>query len=244
MSGNSHVFELLPAYALGCLDPEDYALVTRHLEDCATCRIELETYRATAEELALAVVEDEPSPQLQQQLMARISPAPALAAPERPRARWWQALVHRLHPVSSAWAAAGLLLIVALLIGNLWLWQQVRQLEADSRPAAMRTVALSGTDAAPAASALIVISSDGDHGTLVVEGLPPLGPEQQYQLWLIKDGQRDSGAVFSVDEEGYGSEWVMAPEPLARYSAFGVSIEPAGGSPAPTGARVLGGAVD
>lgn len=241
MSGNNHVFELLPAYALGCLDPEEDALVARHLENCATCRIELETYRAAAGELALAVIEDEPSPQLRQRLLARTGPAPLPAVPEPARFSWRQALAHRLGRVSPAWAAAGLLLIVALLAGNLWLWQQVRQL---SRPTTLRTVALAGTEAAPTARGLIVISVDGEHGTLVVDGLPQLGPEQEYQLWLIKDGQRDSGAVFAVDEDGYGSKWVKAPRPLAYYSAFGVSIEPAGGSPAPTGARVLGGAVE
>lgn len=241
MSGNNHVFELLPAYALGCLDPEEEALVARHLENCATCRIELETYRAAVGELALAVAEDEPSPQLRQRLMDRITPARPAAAPETARLAWRQALAHRLGHVHPAWAGAALLLILALLIGNLWLWQQVRQL---SRPTTLRTVALAGTEAAPIARGLIVISVDGKHGTLVVDGLPPLGPEQQYQLWLIKDGQRDSGAVFSVDEDGYGSKWVKAPQPLAYYSAFGVSIEPAGGSPAPTGARVLGGAVE
>jgi anti-sigma-K factor RskA len=75
---------------------------------------------------------------------------------------------------------------------------------------------------------------------LVVDHLPPLDPAHQYQLWLIQDGQRTSGAVFSVNPEGYGSVWVSSPQPLANYSAFGVSIEPAGGSLAPTGARVLG----
>lgn len=241
MSGDSHVFELLPAYALGCLDPEESVLVARHLEGCAVCRIELETYRTTAGELSLAVVEAEPSPRLKLRLMERASRAAPPAAPETTRASWRQALARGLLPVRPAWAVAVLLLVAALLVSNLWLWQQVRRLEAQSQLAAMRTVTLTGTEAAPAALGVLVISSDGDQGTLVVEGLPPLGPDQQYQLWLIKDGHRDSGAVFSVDNEGYGSEWVMAPEPLSRYSAFGVSIEPAGGSPAPTGARVLGG---
>jgi anti-sigma-K factor RskA len=59
-------------------------------------------------------------------------------------------------------------------------------------------------------------------------------------LWLIQDGQRTSGGVFSVSDEGYGSLWISSPEPLATYSAFGITIEPAGGSPGPTGDKVLG----
>jgi anti-sigma-K factor RskA len=33
---------------------------------------------------------------------------------------------------------------------------------------------------------------------------------------------------------------VVAPQPLDTYSALGITIEPAGGSPAPTGPKVLG----
>jgi anti-sigma-K factor RskA len=117
----------------------------------------------------------------------------------------------------------------------------------------MHTIALSGTQAAPAATGLIVISLDGHHGTLVVDRLPELDEAQQYQLWLIKDGQRDlwlikdgqrdNGGVFSVSHEGYGSVWLDSPQPLVDYSAFGVTVEPAGGSSGPTGEKVLGGSL-
>ena len=100
-------------------------------------------------------------------------------------------------------------------------------------------MALSGSEAAPEARGIIYISADGRNGTLVVDGLPTLGEEQQYQLWLIVDGQRDSGAVFSVNLEGYRGQQIEAPRPLRDYGAFGVTIEPAGGSPGPTGQRVL-----
>lgn len=105
----------------------------------------------------------------------------------------------------------------------------------------MQVVALQGTDLVPRASGLIVISPDGQHGTLVVDELPALDESQEYQLWLIRDGQRTSGALFSVSEDGYGNKWIDAPEPLTNYSSFGVTIEPAGGSPGPTGEKVLGG---
>jgi anti-sigma-K factor RskA len=75
----------------------------------------------------------------------------------------------------------------------------------------------------------------------VVDHLGALSPEQQYQLWLIQDGKRTSGGVFSVSSEGYASLVIASPLPLDAYSAFGVTIEPQGGSPAPTGEKVLGG---
>jgi anti-sigma-K factor RskA len=110
-------------------------------------------------------------------------------------------------------------------------------------PGGMRIVSLTGTDAAPGATGTIVISQDGEHGTLVVDGLPPLDEAFQYQLWLIKDGQRTDGGVFSVDSEGYGALWVSSPAPLSSFPAVGITIEPAGGSPGPTGDKVLGGSL-
>ena len=106
----------------------------------------------------------------------------------------------------------------------------------------MQTIALAGTEVAPEAHGLIVVGSDGDEGAVVVEDLPPLDADQQYQLWLIdEDGQRTSGAVFSTDADGYAATMIISPVPLTNYTAFGVTIEPAGGSPGPTGQKVRGG---
>jgi anti-sigma-K factor RskA len=110
-------------------------------------------------------------------------------------------------------------------------------------------VALAGTDAAPGASGVLVISQDGSSGTLVADGLPVLEAGKQYQLWLIHDGQRDSGGVFSVSPaqaagvtpDSYAVMAVQSARPLTDYTGFGVTIEPAGGSPGPTGQKVLGG---
>ena len=105
----------------------------------------------------------------------------------------------------------------------------------------MRAVPLSATDSAPGATGFVLISVDGDDGALVVDGLPPLGESQEYQLWLIRDGQRTSGAVFSTDEKSYGGTRIRAPRSLLDYSAVGITIEPAGGSSQPTGVQVLRG---
>jgi anti-sigma-K factor RskA len=58
---------------------------------------------------------------------------------------------------------------------------------------------------------------------------------------LIKDGKRTSGGIFTVRANGYGSLLIKAGNSLLGYTAFGITIEPAGGSPEPTGAKVLGG---
>jgi hypothetical protein len=80
---------------------------------------------------------------------------------------------------------------------------------------ALRTINLTGTDTAPGATGLLVVSLNGQHGTLVVDHLPDLNDQWQYQLWLIdSDGNRTSGGVFSV-RQGY--VWVKFRR-LAQYA--------------------------
>ncbi|MCZ7546975.1 MAG: anti-sigma factor [Anaerolineae bacterium] len=239
MAVERHVTDLLPAYALGCLDAEEAALVASHLETCAHCRADLAGYEAVTGNLALAAPDAAPPAALKRRLMARVAPAAASrraserAAPAQRLAGW-------LRPAWPVLGLAALLLIVALGVSNLLLWQRLN--EAPPPVGTLRTIGLVGTDAAPVALGTLVVSMDERHGVLAVDGLPPLDATQQYQLWLIdQEGQRTSGAVFSVDEAGYGAAIVEAPQPIFDYSTFGVTIEPAGGSPGPTGTKVLGG---
>jgi anti-sigma-K factor RskA len=241
MAMNTHVIELLPAYTLDCLDEEDMLLVTEHLAVCPTCRAELASYQGVADQLAMAVPCSEPPTDLRRRLMAHVQPARPRAI-SQPRPTWWQQLGRSLRALQHpAWGVASLALILALVASNVLLWQQVNRPGIAFNVQGMRSLALVGTASAPEASGIVVISTDGEYGTLVVDNLPTLDKTQQYQLWLVQDGTRTSGAVFSVGQDGYGSKPILAPEPLTHYSSFGITVEPAGGSPHPTGVKVLGG---
>ena len=235
MSSNEHVLDLLPAYALDCLDIEELVQVSEHLTGCADCRTELQKVQAVVDQLAIAVPSTAPSARLKGRLKERVRPRPALE-PTR-----WQRVKHSMQQASPIWGLGGLAIILVLALSTLLLWQQFSQQAAPAGSAQMRTVALAGTGTTPDATGVVVISLDGDHGALVVDQLPELDSDRQYQLWLIEDERRVSGAVFSVDEHGYGSVWISVEEPLSSFSAVGISIEPAGGSDSPTGKKVLGG---
>jgi anti-sigma-K factor RskA len=241
MAMNTHVIELLPAYTLDCLDEEDMLLVTEHLAVCPACRAELISYQGVADQLAMAVPCSEPPADLRRRLMARAQP-PRSRAISQPRPAWWQQLGRSLRALQHpAWGVASLALILVLAVSNVLLWQQINRPGMASNVQGMRSLALAGTALAPEASGIVVISTDGEYGTLVVDSLPTLDKTRQYQLWLAQDGTRTSGAVFSVGEGGYGSVPILAPEPLTHYSSFGITVEPSGGSSHPTGAKVLGG---
>jgi anti-sigma-K factor RskA len=244
MSVEPHVEELLAAYALDCLDEGEKEEVTRHLAHCPQCRAELKAYQEVAAILPFGGVLVDPPPDLKTRLLAQVeSQARSTSRPDpRPdhSPGWIDRLLGWTRRSAPLWGTVSLVLVILLGVSNLLLWGQVRQMQSTRSPQ-MQFVRMSGTQAAPSALGVIVISADGDHGTLVVDKLPPLQAGEQYQLWLIDDGQRIDGGVFSVDKAGYGSLWVKSPRPLDSYPSFGVTIEPQGGSPGPTGQKVLGG---
>ena len=133
-----------------------------------------------------------------------------------------------------------MVVVAVLLVSNILLWQRLGDFKRAGQETLV-TIELQGTDYKPDAAGMLVMSKDGEYGVLVVDGLPQLDKSEQYQLWLILDGARSNGGVFSVNEEGYGSLLVASAKPLSEYSAFGITVEPRGGSPGPTGVKVLGG---
>jgi anti-sigma-K factor RskA len=238
MSNKLHVTELLPAYALGSLDDEESTLVAQHLLGCSACCLELAQYETVVGQMALAVPDAAPPSRLKTRVMEQIQ-RPDREPAEATRRVWWRSVL-RSPLATPAWAAASLVLVALLITSNLWWWQATSRDGSLTTSGGMRVIAMVGTDAAPASAGTLVADSDGEYGTLIVEGLPVLDQDHQYQLWLIRDGQRTSGGVFSVNPEGYGALMVSSPEPLSSYPAFGITIEPEGGSPEPTGDKVLG----
>jgi anti-sigma-K factor RskA len=134
-----------------------------------------------------------------------------------------------------------LLLVVLMAAGNVLLLRQVSNLRATAvHPSEMRLIRLKGTDAAPLASGYMIAFPGERDGSLTVDDVPALDAYHQYQVWLIDDGKRTSGGVFSVNDQGYGVLLITAEYPLDSYDGFGITIEPTGGSPGPTGKKVLG----
>ena len=229
-----HVFDSLPAYALGSLDASEAKIVAQHLAGCHICRSELQVFQEVAGQIALTAPQAELARDLKPRLMERIHSLNRQQARPKP----W--LTGRFIPIG---AMASLLLIGALAISNLVLWQRLDQLEVLAGPLGMRAIALQNTDAAPTASGFVIVSADGEDGVLVVDELPELDAQREYQLWLVRNGTPTSGAVFAVDESGYRGMRIEAPQSLLTYSSVLVTIEPVGGSVEPYGEHVLAGSL-
>jgi anti-sigma-K factor RskA len=236
MEVENHVIDILPDYVLGILMAGEASQVAEHLATCVTCKAVFARLKQIADDLPLALVQTSPPPGVKTSLMKSIH-ARQLKTNASSQPTFWQNLSQIFRMRLPAWSLA---LILVLALGNLLLWRQYNPLKNQTNTP-MLVITLANTTDAPMASGTLIMDPHGHYGTLVVDQLPILDEQHQYQVWLNRDGTRISSGLFSVNYEGYGSLELLAPDPLIQYNSIGITIEPKGGSPAPTGAKVLGG---
>jgi anti-sigma factor RsiW len=248
MRSCSGVADLAPMYALGALDAPERADVERHVAACPTCREGLAVDLGIADGLALAVPQRAPPARLRARLMESVRSEPAEA-----RVPLWRRLFPSPLPTAVGAASVATLAFAVSLSWGLSLQSRVPAAPtpiaapAVSSPEYEWTIAraqmhrLTGSETAPEARGWIYVDPTVDQALLVAYKLPPLQPGRAYQLWLIEGGQRHSGGLFAVDDEGYGWLKVKSEKAIGAFEAIGVTVEPVDGSEGPTGQRVLGG---
>ena len=234
-----HLFqEALPGFALGCLEGDEADRVAAHLAACKSCRRLLRDYEQTVDLLALGVPQVEPPDSLKDRLMHRIDKRPSIRLTPRPsRTRPLSSIFHWFSP---ALAMASLIIIISLSSLNVIQWRQSREIN-NQLSAPLKIFKMRGTKIAPHADGTFVIGQNSLHGVLVASDLPAISSTQQFQLWLIRNGEKDSGGTFTTTPLGYGVMKVSAPRPLPYYQSASVTIEPSGGSPTPTGPEMMSG---
>jgi len=245
--------ELAAGYALEALDADDAARFQAHLDGCDRCRDLVAELRAAAAVLPEALRPIAPSPTLRDRLLAEALRAPneaampARAAPAPLDERRATGLGTR----SGLWALS-LAALFAVTLGfgywNFRLQQQVtRQAVAlDSQALVLQAVAaggrqwtLNGTADAPGAAGVLVQDPADPRPLLMVRDLPPLGQQQAYQAWVIAgSAPLEAGLLERVT----GAAYIARLErPLDSADTVAVTVEPAGGSRAPTGPIVVAG---
>ena len=233
---HNHPSDLLAAYALGCLEADEHAMVDRHLQDCRKCRQTLVTYEEVSDQLVFGAPAQTPANHIKARLMATIKTPPKDVT-------WLRKLMVSRPPVFGAAVAAALVLVCVLVLSNILLWRQLNMERGTDGPDRMRLVWLQASDLSSSAHGAVIVGRQKKRALLIVRDLPPLAPAYQYQLWLIKNGKRTNGGVFSVSEDGRGKLIIEIDQPIVNFDALGITIEPSGGSPGPTGNKVLGGKV-
>ncbi|HET9224721.1 MAG TPA: zf-HC2 domain-containing protein [Roseiflexaceae bacterium] len=71
-----HPYEdVIPAFALGALEPEETLLVKKHLAHCPDCRAEMAAYQAVVALLCNAISSQEPPAHLRERILTHIAVA-------------------------------------------------------------------------------------------------------------------------------------------------------------------------
>ena len=258
---NERIEDLFPLYALGALTDEERMQVDAYVASAPDAEARLAELIRAASALPYAAEPVDPSPEVKQAVMERVNAdarARSAAARRNPLPRLWDAVRLRLRARWVMPVAAGLSVLAA---GAAFAWAvslngevarlraqlaalqrdlaQQRQTLAQIAAPNVRTMAIAGTEHQPAARGQLVADPRSTSAVLVVSGLLPLNPGQVYQFWLIRGESPVSAGVFSVDEEGRAVLSVTSTDTLGSFDAMGVSIEPEGGSPQPTGDIVM-----
>ena len=267
MTGNGHnTQEELASYAMQGLPPEETASIRTHLQTCATCRTELAQVCGDLALLGLSV-DQQPLPAgARDRFLNKIASSPAVK-PEEKLAEVTPISTKTGRRGAGFWtpwiaAAAMAIATISLAVQNRALNDQVQDqlrlitnlagqaskaqqvLEVLTAPSAQRVTLTEGkVPAQPGARATYLPERGGL--ILLATNLKPLPEGKTYELWVIPaDGKPPVPAgLFRPDAVGTATLVLPPLTPGIAAKAFGVTIEKASGSNAPTTPIILSGAI-
>lgn len=236
MSGDIHA--LSGAYTVDALDDLERVQFERHLAQCASCQLEVDSLREAAG-LLTTLAEISPPESLRTSVLSEIAavrPLPPNVEVLAERSRH----ARRRFPALAAAAAA----LIALGAGGVVVVQALERDDTSTSEVAISdnqalfAKVASQPDAETITSTLpsgekvrIVRSKSLNQAVLATEGLPALPADRVYELWLIHDG----AMVPAGTTDGHAGVHPLAGD-AATATGAGITIEPAGGSGQPTGA--------
>ncbi len=224
------VHTLTGPYVLDALPEDERARFEQHLAECTFCSTEVAELREAAMTLATQVATP-PPPALKTNVMAAIEEVRQLP-PLVPATSG--SVVRRRFSRRSLLALAAAALAVATA-GGIAIDQyrdKTSAIQANDRIAAVlaepdaRTVhgAVTG-----GGEATVVMSSRADAAVVVLRDLPKLPANRTWQLWLIDRSQTAHSVGLAA-----GDLTKVVNGSVTGKIAFGLTIEPTGGSPKPT----------
>lgn len=257
MDPQPQIEELLPFYALDALSQEERKLVEDYLAEHPEARQQLEELDRATSALPHSVTPVEPPDRVKEALMARVASDARAGArvsersqPSR-RAFRFEDIFRTL---SLAAAAIAIIWVIVLNIQVSRLQNEIaslnEKLAAQSETLnrivtnlpqtnPVITVSLKGTNVQPQAQGQLIANPESQTAVLVISGLPKLEAGKTYQVWLIDGGAPVSAGLLTVDENGQGVFIVSSDTSIGSFKALGISVEPEGGSPQPTGDIVV-----
>ncbi|MBV8602083.1 MAG: anti-sigma factor [Candidatus Eremiobacteraeota bacterium] len=210
-ASHDELLDLVAVYALGALGAEEARIASMHLAVCTECRAEYDALRPAADAVAYAAddrLDLVDCPRIKREIMRAIRP------PQR------SAIF-----VASTVAALAAALVFAFIAVS----AERKAAETD------RTIAaLVGPGARQYDVSAGEIVKSGDHIYLVMAKLAPLPAGRVYQAWTLAPGAKTMAPNVTFSPNSQGFVLVTLTEAAQNVGVVAVSVEPSGGSQAPT----------
>jgi anti-sigma-K factor RskA len=231
-------------YALGQLPPDETADFSVALTVDPELRVLVAELEAAAAALAFAAPVQAPPGDLKARVLEtirrehKIVPMPAAV----PRPVGWL-----------PWAVAACFALAAATF-----WNEARAFRRSTADLQREALELRGRDALAAvkiatlsakveayekALAIVVFDAQQQRGLIRLERFPRAAEGKDYQLWLLDPagGAPVSAGLVPVGTDGVARALFQPTRRVAGAQTFAISVEPTGGSPAPTGDVIFAG---
>lgn len=226
---HEHVSGLIAAYALGAVPEDEIPAIRAHILTCEDCFAEAESLADVATSLAETVEPVELAGGFTERVLAEAR-APRERHAVKASRRWW------VPSRTTALGAAALTVLALLAFGTTsYLGSVARQREYRDAVAALihdpDALTLTGPGGAEA-----VLAATDEGSVLIAVDLGDAPAGREYQLWLMDEGEPVPAETFDA---GSSVVIVRSRRSLTGYEAAAVTVEPEGGSEAPTTDPVL-----
>ncbi|MDQ6929902.1 MAG: anti-sigma factor [Candidatus Eremiobacteraeota bacterium] len=248
MNAHDAELDMIAVYALGALRASEAATVRAHIKSCDECRAEYDELRPAVNALAVSAQASPapgtatyPSDLLKARVMKTVR-AESDRSAERPRRSvvWPAYIVAAASIVLALWATGSNMLVKSQMQQSqdqvALLSQQVKSANGTIAGEKTMVADLMNADSHRFAVANGEVVMHGERIYIAMHGMPMPPKGHVYQAWMLHSGAKEMtpGTTFMPDPERGGVAVVSLPPHAKTFAAVAVSIEPEGGSKAPT----------
>jgi anti-sigma-K factor RskA len=243
MSAHDDMLDDVAVYALGTLPEAEATRVRAHIETCAECRSEYDMLAPAALAVAHGAPDAEPSELLRARIMHEVRAEAAKPAGVRRPLVWPAYLV----------AAACFAIAVISSIVNLSLMEQLKSVQTLSAQNAHAASGLAQNLANEKTMVADLLDENaqryavrdgqvvrvGDRLYITLHDLTPPPRGKVYQAWTLPKGSKVMAPSVTFVPNVHGVAVIALEVNAAATAAVAVSVEPEGGSKAPTSQPLL-----